>query len=197
MAAYSQLWEILQELYGIKDPVGKGPMRARLQKLQDTAIPRGAQVGKGKRVDYNLDQIYQVVFALELMDAGLTPSLTFEAIRNEWPIKRLSSIKKKYLVDILKEPIIEITLVWLIIINNISVDLLLNPPPTFSEKDKAALESRPFVSVTSGIFNRDELNKILVNAKWRHILLLNIAGTVSRIDAAIKKIAPELARDTP
>lgn len=84
--------------------------------------------------------------------------------------------QKKYLVDILKEPIIEITLVWLIIINNISVDLLLNPPPTFSEKDKAALESRPFVSVTSGIFNRDELNKILVNAKWRHILLLNIAG---------------------
>ena len=62
----------------------QGAFRGRLGHLRRLGIPIGLNPGKGKRIAYELEQIYQLGFCLELEEMGLDPSLISRLIKKFW-----------------------------------------------------------------------------------------------------------------
>jgi len=75
MATYSEVMRVLAALYGADEKALHGPLRGRVQNLQKLGIPAGLKVGKGKRIDYKPEQIYEIVFCMELAETGIIPSV--------------------------------------------------------------------------------------------------------------------------
>jgi hypothetical protein len=83
MATYAHVIKILAALFGASEKETLGPIRGRLQNFQRLGIPLGLKIGKGKKIDYQSEQIYQLAFCLELADAGVIPS-QIEYVIKEW-----------------------------------------------------------------------------------------------------------------
>ena len=115
MATYSQIWKILQDLHGVKEPVGKGYMRARLQVFQNQGIPIVEMgVGKGKKFDYSSDHILQIVLAIELHGWRLPPSFVSELIKEFWSDESFIALIK----DVMRSPSISEELFYCIFYQN-------------------------------------------------------------------------------
>ena len=84
MASYSDVMKVLAALYGADEKVIRGPLRGRVQNLQKMGIPIGLQVGKGKKIDYKREQIYQIVLCMELAEIGVIPSKLSDIIKKHW-----------------------------------------------------------------------------------------------------------------
>jgi hypothetical protein len=84
MAGYSDVMKVLAALYGADEVVVRGQLRGRVQNLQKLGIPIGLQVGKGKKIDYKREQIYQIVLCMELAEIGVIPSKISDIIKRWW-----------------------------------------------------------------------------------------------------------------
>ncbi|WP_036282828.1 hypothetical protein [Methylocystis sp. ATCC 49242] len=87
MATYSQTMELLSRLYWGNPDVVKGALRGRVQNLQKLGIPRGDKPGKGGRVDYGRNEIYTLIFAMELFEMGLGPAQIQVIVNVYWERK--------------------------------------------------------------------------------------------------------------
>jgi hypothetical protein len=81
---YGQAETILARLYGADETVQRGAFRARIQNLRKHGIPLGFQVGKGKNAVYELEQLYQWAFCLELAEFGVDPAVAVRMVRRHW-----------------------------------------------------------------------------------------------------------------
>jgi hypothetical protein len=81
---YGQCEALLARLYGADETIQRGAFRARIQNLRKHGIPLGFQVGKGKNAVYEIEQIYQWAFCLELAEFGLDPTVAVRAVRTYW-----------------------------------------------------------------------------------------------------------------
>jgi hypothetical protein len=81
--SYGDVFRILAALFGAEAVIG-GPLYGRLKNLTKFGIPLGLQVGTGKKIDYQSEQIYQLAFCLELEDAGIKPVQIARIVKARW-----------------------------------------------------------------------------------------------------------------
>jgi hypothetical protein len=81
---FGQIIEALMALYGVSD-AEKGRFVARVYKIQRAGVPIGANVGKGPRVSYSLDQFFQLLVTLELAELSISLTNASRMVRDQWP----------------------------------------------------------------------------------------------------------------
>ena len=95
MAAYTKVARLLGQLHNAnwQSPGGafNKAFRGRLQNIQRFGIPLGKNPGKGKKIDYTKDDVFQLAFCLEMAEFDVDPALIANVIRNYWA-KELSDI---------------------------------------------------------------------------------------------------------
>lgn len=84
MASYREVMGVLGKFYSLPEDVIQNQLRGRVQNFQKLGIPIGLQVGKGKRIDYGRNEIYQLVLCLELAELGLLPAFIAKIIKETW-----------------------------------------------------------------------------------------------------------------
>ena len=72
-------------------PVGvhderRGAFQSRLKQWQKTPLnfPQGVNVGRGVKASYGADQLFQLVYMVELLRVGLTPDRAIEIVTAAW-----------------------------------------------------------------------------------------------------------------
>ena len=84
MFTYAQAEAVLARLHGVSGDVQRRAFRARLKNLKRLGIPRGIHPGRGAKIWYHDEQIYEWAFSLELTQFGLDPSLIVGVIERAW-----------------------------------------------------------------------------------------------------------------
>lgn len=80
---YAQVEQALMGLNRISEEK-RGAFRARLRHLKQMGFPEGTNTGKGQRAVYDIMAYFKMVFATELMQAGVSPSRIVRILRGNW-----------------------------------------------------------------------------------------------------------------
>jgi hypothetical protein len=83
--SYAEVETALAQLYDAKH-VQRAAFRGRLKHIRKLKIPQ-EQPGKGARIRYGLEDIYQLLIALEFAEFGVDPHLIATIIRRHWRLK--------------------------------------------------------------------------------------------------------------
>ncbi len=81
---YAQAEAVLAGLFGADERVQKAAFRGRLKLLKRLGIPLGSRPGRGSKVDYELEHVYQWAWCLELEEFGLDPTLIAAHVAESW-----------------------------------------------------------------------------------------------------------------
>jgi hypothetical protein len=88
VADYAKVSRLLGELHNAHWQSAEGAFgkafRGRLQNFQRFGIPLGKSPGKGKKIDYKKDDVFQLAFCLEMAEFGVDPALITNAIKHYW-----------------------------------------------------------------------------------------------------------------
>jgi hypothetical protein len=84
MASYATVETALARLHDANPEVQRGAFRGRLKHLQRLGIPLGERPGKGSRINYSCDQIWQLAVALELAEVGIDPAIISNIFKRSW-----------------------------------------------------------------------------------------------------------------
>ena len=84
MASYATVETALARLHDADPEVQRAAFRGRLKHLQRLGLPLGTKPGKGSKIDYDSQQIWQLAFALELSEFGLDPTKIAKIIKEFW-----------------------------------------------------------------------------------------------------------------
>src|SRR4051812_20669682 len=81
---YAEVETVLARMHHADEVVQRGAFRGRLAHLRRLGIPIGLTPGKGKRISYEIEQVYQLALCLELAEFGLDPSLIVRMVKQFW-----------------------------------------------------------------------------------------------------------------
>jgi hypothetical protein len=81
---YAQVEEVLARMYRVPPDVQRKAFRARIQHLQKLGIPLGLKPGKGRKISYTEEEVFQWVLCLELAEYSINPSAITNTIKAYW-----------------------------------------------------------------------------------------------------------------
>jgi hypothetical protein len=81
--------QVLTRVYRVR-PHELGKLTARVKKVQRSGVPVGANVGKGPRARYSLDQMFQLLVVLELAELSVSLNTASYLVHTFWPGSPLS-----------------------------------------------------------------------------------------------------------
>jgi hypothetical protein len=81
---YAQAETILARLHDANSHQQAGAFRARLKHLKKLGVPLGSHPGRGKKIDYSKEHLYQWAFCLECAQFGFDPTWTAEWLKKSW-----------------------------------------------------------------------------------------------------------------
>lgn len=64
--------------------VGERPLLGRLKYLRNMNFPLPASKGRGSKANLGIDDFLQILFALELINAGMSPTRAIRVMRTDW-----------------------------------------------------------------------------------------------------------------
>ena len=101
---YQQVEDQLAWAFSV-GPDHRSAFRARLRHFRNLGVPELPKVGSGTQISYSFDHVYQLFFALELGNFGVTPRMARLILERYWSdLKgycekaRKSGHKEKYFV---------------------------------------------------------------------------------------------------
>lgn len=78
---YSQIEEVIVDMSGVRD---RDMIRRRFKYLQRMSYPPRSNTGRGRRTTLALEQVLQVIVAVELMQVGASPTRAIRILRTNW-----------------------------------------------------------------------------------------------------------------
>ena len=84
MFTYAEAEAVLAKLYAATGAPQQGAFRARLKTLKKVGIPLGSSPGRGKKIKYGYDELYQWTFCLELSQLGVDPTVIGKLMAEQW-----------------------------------------------------------------------------------------------------------------
>ena len=81
---FGQMLDVLMAVYGVRE-YERGRFVSRVSKVQRAGVPIGTNVGKGPRVRYTLDQLFQLLVVLELAELSISLTNASRMVREWWP----------------------------------------------------------------------------------------------------------------
>lgn len=79
---FGELDAIVRVMHGI-DP-DNAALTARFKYMQRLGFPEGVNSGRGVRSIYGLEEVLKVLLAIELLEAGATPTRVVRTVRTSW-----------------------------------------------------------------------------------------------------------------
>lgn len=93
MFTYAEVETILASLHRADAATQKGALRGRLKHFKKLGIPLGINPGKGARIAYTIDTIWEWSFCLSLSQAGLDPTVIATILKYNWTALILPEFK--------------------------------------------------------------------------------------------------------
>jgi hypothetical protein len=84
MLTYAQAETVLARMHLADAEAQTGPFRSRIKNLRKLGIPLGLSPGKGKKLLYSMEYIYQWALCLELSQFGVDPTVIAEFVKYNW-----------------------------------------------------------------------------------------------------------------
>jgi hypothetical protein len=84
MLSYAEVESTLAVIYRASGKTQAGAFRGRLKHLKRLGIPLGVHPGRGKKISYGRNELYQWCFCLELSEFGIDPSIVTRLVRRYW-----------------------------------------------------------------------------------------------------------------
>ena len=82
--SYAEAERMLASLHGASGDVQTGAFRGRLKHLKRLGIPLDSSPGRGSKIRYFQDQLYQWAFCLELAEFGIDPTTIAGFVQDQW-----------------------------------------------------------------------------------------------------------------
>jgi hypothetical protein len=188
MFKYKQVEALLVGLYHVP-PEAMGALRGRLKNLKRLGIPSGSHTGKGTRVDYTVEQVWQWAFCLELMECGLDPATIVRIVKAHWPEIR---DEFKYVARVVRRPTKDNARFMVLMPLNLMSS-------TWGGREWTFIEAGPLKAVQGSISGVIEAHR--ATGTPTRLLAFNLTRVVLAIRAATKEAAPdeseEAAQDEP
>jgi len=90
MLTYAEAESALAGIYKATGKAQAGAFRGRLKHLKRLGVPLKSNPGRGAKVDYGRNELWQWCFCLELSEFGIDPSLIVKIVKQYWPSELLS-----------------------------------------------------------------------------------------------------------
>jgi hypothetical protein len=84
MLTYAEAERALAQMYKATGKAQAGAFRGRLKHLKRLGIPLGSNPGRGKKISYERNELWQWCFCLELSEFGIDPSLIARMVKKNW-----------------------------------------------------------------------------------------------------------------
>lgn len=84
MWSYKRIEHALARLYGANAVAQVGPFRGRIKHLQRLGVPMNRRPGRGSKAAYDVDEVLQFLFCLELTCFGVDPYLAVILLEKLW-----------------------------------------------------------------------------------------------------------------
>ncbi|RVD35618.1 hypothetical protein EN741_27435 [Mesorhizobium sp. M4B.F.Ca.ET.019.03.1.1] len=84
MLTYAAAEAVLAGMYGLGSDIQGKAFRARLKHLKRLGVPLGSNPGRGTKIWYHDEQLFQWAFCLELAEFGVDPTMVVSFIRTSW-----------------------------------------------------------------------------------------------------------------
>jgi hypothetical protein len=102
MLTYAEAESALAAIYQASGKPQAGAFRGRLKHFKRLGIPLGVNPGRGKKIGYGRNELYQWCFCLELSEFGVDPSIIVKIVRQYWDTQifpGLNAIKEELNTD--------------------------------------------------------------------------------------------------
>lgn len=93
MMKYATAEKVLAGLFNAGDEAQAKAFRGRLKHLKRLGIPLGSRPGKGKKIWYDDEHVFQWILCLELEECGIDPKDIATFIRQHWDKNMLAKFK--------------------------------------------------------------------------------------------------------
>lgn len=84
MFTYAEAESLLAKAFGVSETVQRGAFRGRLKHLKRLNVPLDSSPGRGKKVLYDPDHLFQWHYCLEVSSLGMDPTLAAHMLHTEW-----------------------------------------------------------------------------------------------------------------
>src|SRR5215510_3979945 len=92
---YGEIERILAALHCADDAQRRTTLRGRIKNFQKLGVPFDLRSGRGKKLEYDRDHVYQWALCLELAEFGIDPSVIVALLRTKWQTMFVPSLQGK------------------------------------------------------------------------------------------------------
>jgi hypothetical protein len=165
---YAQAESILARLHEGAEATQRTTFRARLKNLKKLGIPLGSSPGRGKKITYSRDDLYQWAFCLECAQFGFDPTAVAETVKDAWPYIKACFEQAEGPDD----------------------SILMAIDPAFMSK---ALKQRERFFVDKSIMHvwPEQVGSLIKRGRLKRACVFNLTRIVREIDRLVQRISEE------
>jgi hypothetical protein len=179
---YGEAETALARVYAAEGGPQQGAFRGRLKALKKLGIPLGSHPGRGRKIEYGYDELYQWMLCLELAELGVDPAVVGKLMRDRWELDlRLYFYQAEKGLDLLSDAPDD---VYVMIHTELMSASWRRRKGGFNESFPGLLEITPFDLTIDGA--KQSLTRLTGDARRAYIL--NISDTVRLLAQAIREL---------